>query len=146
MVASNVDRSAAETTVPLRCLLRYAALRRQDGAALDIKTVFLRAPLIQTGTEIIVKTPAIFRMAGCGSEFFWAVDRALYGLIISPKSWSTFRDKSLEQDFNVIINGEGRVAILAVYVDDLLCFGQTSVVTTVLDLWQRFGRCRLPSS
>ena len=93
------------------------------------------------------------------------VHHALYGLTTSPRSWSVFRDETLKtlelvvegskakitpltSDPNVweVCNEAGdRVALLAVYVDDLLCIGSAQAVKEVLEALGKVWKCTEPT-
>ena len=88
--------------VTLRTLLRFAGLRKLDLGIIDVKQAFLTAPLLSNGVQIVVMTPAMFRRHRICEEKYWSVHQALYGLTISPRSWSVHRDGTLtELRFNV---------------------------------------------
>ncbi|CAE7275199.1 RE1 [Symbiodinium sp. CCMP2456] len=85
----------------IRMLVRRAALMRGwDLATADVKAAFLQAPVIagQCGGKprvIVVKVPQIMRASGVCSERYWLVQKAMYGLAVSPKCWVTHRNKVL---------------------------------------------------
>ena len=82
--------------VLVRCCLRVCARRAWDLGALDITTAFLLAPLLyRESRPTIVKVPKIFLDASICRERYWRVDRAMYGLRTSPKSWSSYRDATM---------------------------------------------------
>ena len=112
----------------------------------------------------MVRTPSMFRQMGICDEEYWVVHHALYGLTTSPRSWSVFRDETLKNlelvvqgrkarisplasDPNVweVCSEEGdRVALLAIYVDDLLCIGSTAAVKEVLGALGKVWKCTEP--
>ncbi|CAE7523117.1 RE1, partial [Symbiodinium necroappetens] len=85
----------------IRMLVRRAAMRGDwDIATADVKAAFLQAPVIagQCGGKprvIVVKVPHILRASGVCSERYWLVQKAMYGLAVSPKCWVTHRNKVL---------------------------------------------------
>ena len=63
----------------------------------DVTTAFLNADIVTPNKEVIVvRAPAVFRMIGI-KEKCWRVRQALYGLDVSPRSWSLSRNKTLRQ-------------------------------------------------
>ena len=62
---------------------------------LDITTAFENADIVTPNKEVIVvKVPTVFRMIGIKEEC-WRVHKALYGLDVSPRSWSLSRNGTL---------------------------------------------------
>ena len=89
--------AAGADGVLVRCCLRLCAERSWDIGALDIRTAFLLAPLLyREARPTIVRVPRIFNLAKICEERFWRVDRAMYGLCTSPRSWSTYRDATMK--------------------------------------------------
>ena len=89
--------AAGADGVLVRCCLRVCARRSWDLGALDIRTAFLLAPLLyREARPTIVKVPRVFNIANICQEKFWRVDRAMYGLCTSPRSWSTYRDTTMK--------------------------------------------------
>ena len=81
----------------VRLLLRNAALRQWKVGTLDVTIAFLNADVVTPNKEVIVvKVPAVFRMIGI-KEKYWRACKALYGLDVSPRSWSLSRNKTLRQ-------------------------------------------------
>ncbi|CAE7765546.1 unnamed protein product, partial [Symbiodinium necroappetens] len=152
--------------VTLRTLLRFAGLRRLDLGIIDVKQAFLSAPLLSNGVQIVVMTPAMFRRHGICEEKYWSVHQALYGLTISPRSWSVHRDGTLSElrfdidgapvricpmtsDPNIwtVYREEDNsvVVYLALYVDDMLAVGETSHVSQTLDKLCQVWKCTEPA-
>ena len=78
--------------VLVRCCLRVCARRAWDLG----RTAFLLAPLLyREARPTIVRVPKVFLEAKICEERFWRVDRAMYGLCTSPKSWSSYRDTTM---------------------------------------------------
>ena len=89
--------AAGADGVLVRCCLRLCAERSWDIGALDIRTAFLLAPLLyREARPTIARAPRIFNLAKIREERFWRVDRAMYGLCTSPRSWSTYRDAAMK--------------------------------------------------
>eukprot|EP00439_Symbiodinium_sp_Y106_P078396 s749_g17.t1 len=143
----------------IRLLVRYAALKQWEIATTDVRTAFLNAPLVTPNQEIlIVRVPAILRTANICTERYWRLQRALYGLDVSPKSWAIFRNQTLKeivaltdgtpvtcfplpQDANLweirrLSDGE-TVAMLGIYVDDLAIVASSQMLETVVDTVRR---------
>ena len=143
----------------IRLLVRYAALKQWEIATTDVRTAFLNAPLVTPNQEIlIVRVPAILRTANICTERYWRLQRALYGLDVSPKSWVIFRNQTLKevvaltdgtpvtcfplpQDANLweirrLSDGE-TVAMLGIYVDDLAIVASSQMLETVVDTVRR---------
>ena len=152
--------------VTLRTLLRFAGLRRLDLGIIDVKQAFLSAPLLSNGVQIVVMTPAMFRRHGICEEKYWSVHQALYGLTISPRSWSVHRDGTLSElrfdidgapvricpmtsdpnIWTVYREEDNRVVVyLALYVDDMLAVGETSHVRQTLDKLCQVWKCTEPA-
>ena len=88
--------SGADST-QLRMILRVASLRQWHCLSLDVKSAFLLAPKAQ-GETVIVKPPRILEEAGLAQPGeHWLVSAAMYGLVTSPKDWSSFRDSELQK-------------------------------------------------
>eukprot|EP00435_Cladocopium_sp_Y103_P062154 s1305_g23.t1 len=69
-------------------------LKAWSAVTLDVKTAFLRAPKDHSSEVVIVQPPQIFILAGiCAPGTLWWVDRAMYGLITSPKEWLQYRNQ-----------------------------------------------------
>ena len=78
-------------------MLRNAALRQWKVGTLDVTMAFLNADIVTPNKEVIAaQIPAVFRMIGF-KEKYWKVRKALYGLDVSPRSWSLSRNKTLRQ-------------------------------------------------
>ena len=95
------EREAADVyaggvdTIQVRAILRRAACEGWPAMTLDVKSAFLLAPTSQKDC-IIVDPPRVMQEAGVVPwGHVWLVTGALYGLITSPKDWSTFRDSRL---------------------------------------------------
>ena len=81
----------------LGLVLRNAALRQWKVGTLGVAAAFLNADIATPSKEVIVgQVPAVFRMIGI-KENDWRVRKALYGLDVSPRSWSLSRNKILRQ-------------------------------------------------
>ena len=137
----------------VRMLVRLAGLRGLKIGSLDIKTAFLNAPVVTPNREtVVVRVPAILRASNTCSEKYWVVDKAIYGLDVSPRSWVIHRNGVLtgieslssgrkvrclpmEEDANVwvIVDTEldKVIVYLALYVDDVLIVGEEKAASEV---------------
>ena len=136
-------------------LIRYAALRQWEIATTDVRTAFLNAPLVTPNQEIlIVRVPNILRVANVCTERYWRLQRALYGLDVSPKSWVLYRNQTLREitsltdgtpvtcfpipeDANVwevrrCKDGE-TLAYIGIYVDDLAVVASANLLETIVE-------------
>ncbi|OLQ02768.1 Retrovirus-related Pol polyprotein from transposon TNT 1-94 [Symbiodinium microadriaticum] len=107
----------------------------------------------------------MFRRHRICEEKYWSVHQALYGLTISPRSWSVHRDGTLTElrfavdgapvrvrpmtsDPNIWIvyreEDHSVVVYLALYVDDMLAVGATSHVQQTLDKLCQVWKCTEP--
>ena len=101
---------------------------------------------------VIVRVPAILRAAQICAEKYWVVDKAIYGLDVSPRSWVVHRNQVLssiqklasgrevrclpiEEDANICVVVDATtdkiVTYLALYVDDVLIVGEEGVAEEV---------------
>jgi hypothetical protein len=114
----------------LRLLLALAASNDWDIHQMDVETAFLYGDLDE---EIYMEAPA-------GSRFpkgsVLRLNKALYGLKQAPRQWNKTLDafvrgqgfKRCVIDPSLYVRGSGSsIVLLAVYVDDLLIFGNDSV-------------------
>ena len=101
-----VYATGADST-QLRAILRLAALCQWECLSLDVKSAFLLAPKAQ-GETVIARPPKILEEAGLikpGEH--WLVNSAMYGLVTSPKDWSSYRDAELQKMEGVCTGGSG---------------------------------------
>ena len=137
----------------VRMLTPLAGLRDFKVGSLDIKTAFLSAPVITPNREtVIVRVPSILRTSQTCSEKYWVVDKSMYGLDVSPRSWVIHRNGVLagieslvtgrkvrclpmEEDANIWVIVDGAtdriVTYLALYVDDVLVVGSPGIAEEV---------------
>ena len=148
--------------VSLRCSLVLMVHHQWSAGVVDIKTAFLRAELEKEdlgAKRVIIRTPGLWRRLGICTETFWDVQRALYGLQISPAAWSRCRDRTLprlriateagiarllqlKSDGNIwaIVPAEAkepvdpsvRLGLLLVYVDDLMVLSTPQIISDVI--------------
>ena len=141
-------------SVALRVQLRMSAMESWEGAIVDVRKAFLYAPLkgnLSSDRVIVLTPPKVLVRTGLVSvEERWRVDKAVYGLEVSPSCWSRHRDKTMgqltwtDQGVKIVLKalksdpslwrivqvGQGptedvaalevTVGLIGVYVDDLL--------------------------
>ena len=148
--------------VSLRCCLVFMVHRQWSAGVVDIKTAFLNAELEKEdlGTKrVVIRTPSLWRRLGICTEMFWDVQRALYGLQISPAAWSRCRDRTLprlrlatssglvrliqfKSDSNIWaivpadagepVDPSQRLGLLLVYVDDMMVLSTPQIIGEVI--------------
>ena len=148
--------------VSLRCCLALMVHRKWSAGVVDIKTAFVNAELEKEdlGTKrVIIKTPGVWRRLGICTELFWDVQRALYGLQISPAAWSRCRDRTLprlrlntcsglvrllqfKSDGNIwaVVPADAeepsdpslRLGLLLVYVDDMMVLSTPQMIADII--------------
>ena len=136
-------------SLSLRCHLRVAGHRTVTHgwrtSLADIRTAFLLAPLREKTKRTFLRPPTVLRQAGFAAEGeFWEITGALYGMQESPADWASYRDETLPT-IGIWIQGKkiflersaydnnmwllrcpetsGLLAVLSIYVDDLLLSG-----------------------
>ena len=144
----------------LRFALKYGAEREWTSIILDIKVAFLNAPLnieADDAPVVVLKPPRIFIKLGLlkEGEYFLA-EKAVYGLRRSPRCWGLFRDGILGKmrtsrglrfepcyaDTNLwqILEGDKKVGLLMVYVDDIMVLSTPNhaedVVARIREEWE----------
>ena len=82
----------------IRIVLAEAAQRRDWGiSSMDVATAFLNAPMpIEENQRVFVRTPALLEQYKLiKPNTFWRLDKAIYGLRVSPRLWGKERDLQL---------------------------------------------------
>lgn len=170
LAANHSDHTSAGglDTVSVRAMVSEACHRSWDLTTVDVKTAFLQAPRRQTpGRITIVSPPSIARecqVLEFGSDEYWVVCGALYGLVESPADWSCYRDdtvRSIEwwsgvKRYRFAATPEAHlwkvmesipgcdqqetvVGYMGVYVDDLLLAASEDMTDRILaELGKRF--------
>lgn len=114
-------------------LLAYAAEKRMLVHQMDVVTAFLNGVLDE---EIYMKQPPGFCQPG-NERLVCKLNKSLYGLKQSPRCWnSSFTEQILAANFKqseadpcVFIRNEGaEIAIIAIYVDDLILITSSAKV------------------
>ena len=149
----------------VRALIRTAALRGWCLAGSDIRVAFLNAPKRDTTKITAMEVPTIFKHLGLAdAEDVWVIEKALYGLVSSPRDWGVHRDEVLptlrwhrniggavfegrfvhSKDENlwrlVEVNQETGIenwaGLMSVYVDDILVAGEPKTVKLAMEAIQ----------
>ena len=90
--------------IALRSALSIASRHRWQAASLDVKTAFLNADFNEGARPkeheeerlVMMQPPRIMvKMGFCAEGELWVIDRAMYGLRESPRSWSSYRDTAM---------------------------------------------------
>ena len=91
----------------LRAALTVASQFGFEGSVMDVRTAFLNAPMVLSGSKdengekmeprrAIIRPPALLILAGLAKpDEFYEVIMALYGYKESPKLWSDYRDQEI---------------------------------------------------
>ena len=141
----------------IRMVLAIAAELNLEVRQLDVKTAFLYA---DTEEEVYVKTAPGFETTNKDEvQLVMKLEKSLYGLAQSPQNWwKTIDPKLIEIGFVLlksdscvyIYNHNNTIAIITLYVDDLLVIGSNvRVIKTIkkkLKTTSRrvtWGMCRL---
>jgi len=119
----------------IRLLLALARKYRWKVKLVDIGNAYLNAPIEE---EIYMELPEGFKKVGKnGKPIVVRLRKALYGLKQAGRNWNQFLDKwlkehgfipsSVEPCLYICRKADGRILILAVYVDDILSAGDDSL-------------------
>ena len=149
----------------VRALIRTAALRGWCLAGSDIRVAFLNAPKRDTTKITAMEVPTIFKHLGLAdAEDVWIIEKALYGLVSSPRDWGIHRDEVLptlrwhRRIGDVVLEGrfvhskdenlwrlvevnketgtENWAGLMSVYVDDILVSGEPKTVKLAMEAIQ----------
>ena len=153
--------AAGADSAALRLLLKSAAEGEWNLLTVDVKVAFLNAPLVTSrrdGLEeaqvFALNPPSLLLRLGYAKEDeVWIAEKAMYGLRQSPRSWSIYRDTTLQE---MSIEGlrlrqttsepnlwvvedldQKMVGLILVYVDDLLISGCGAVPERILQAVRR---------
>ena len=148
--------AAGADSAALRLLLKCAAEGGWNLLTVDVKVAFLNAPLVTSRKDgndeaqvFALKPPSLLlRLSYAREDEVWIAGKAMYGLRQSPRSWSLYRDTTLQE---MSISGlrlrqtvsepnlwviedlqDKMVGLILVYVDDLLISGCGDVPERVL--------------
>ena len=149
----------------VRALIRTAALRGWSLAGSDIRVAFLNAPKRDTTKITAMEVPTIFKHLGLAdAEDVWIIEKALYGLVSSPRDWGIHRDEVLptlrwhRKIGDVVLEGrlvhskdenlwrlvevnketgtENWAGLMSAYVDDILVSGEPQTVKLAMEAIQ----------
>ena len=149
----------------VRALIRTAALRGWCLAGSDIRVAFLNAPKRDTTKITAMEVPTIFKHLGLAdAEDVWVIEKALYGLVSSPRDWGIHRDEVLptlrwHRDIGGVVfegrfvhskdenlwrlvevnqetGAENWAGLMSVYVDDILVAGEPKTVKLAMEAIQ----------
>ena len=145
-------------TISMRVAVKKAIQAGWEGAAADIRTAFLNAPIQAEeadldGSTVLIAPPYLLTKLGyTDPNECWMALKAMYGLRQSPKTWGDYRDATLgevswmngqeEVVFRPLVSDpnvwkivvrsdeleEEMKGVMLVYVDDLLILGEEGVV------------------
>ena len=75
-------------------MTRTAALKRWSIAGTDIRVAFLIAPKRNANKLTAMEVPTVFKRLGLAAQDdIWLIEKALYGLVSSPRDWCVHRDE-----------------------------------------------------
>ena len=146
----------------IRTMIRTAALKRWSLGGTDIRVAFLNAPRRDATKITAMEVPAIFQRLGLADQNdVWLIEKALYGLISSPRDWCVHRDEVLpvrrwhrheaELTFqgrivhskddnlwrlvetNLATSSEHWAGLMSVYVDDILIAAESETVKSAIE-------------
>ena len=146
----------------IRMMLGTSALKRWAVAGTDVKVAFLNAPKRSVDKLSAMEVPYVFKKLGLAeADEVWLIEKALYGLVASPRDWGLYRDETIptlrwhrEVDGDVLIGRfapsgddnlwrmpetstktgqESWAGLMLVYVDDLLMSGEAEVIKLAMD-------------
>ena len=79
-----------------RAQIRLASSKEWSIYGTDIRVAFLNAPRRDETKITAMEVPAVFRKLGLASPSdVWVIEKALYGLVGSPRDWCLYRDETL---------------------------------------------------
>ena len=146
----------------IRMMLRTTALQRWALAGTDVRVAFLNAPKRNINKLTAMEVPYVFKKLGLAAAGdVWLIEKALYGLVASPRDWCIYRDEVLPtlrwtrstdgEDYagrfvhsgddnmwrlvevNIKTGQETWAGLMSVYVDDLLVSAQPETIQAAMD-------------
>ena len=146
----------------IRMMLRTAALQRWALAGTDVRVAFLNAPKRNVNQLTAMEVPYVFKKLGLASASdVWLIEKALYGLVASPRDWCIYRDEVLPtlrwtrsadgedyvgrfahsgddnmwrlMEVNTKTGQETWAGLMSVYVDDLLVSAKPETLQAAMD-------------
>ena len=80
----------------IRMMIRQAAMQSWSLFGTDIRVAFLNAPKRDVTKITAMEIPRVFQKLNLAQTHeVWIIDKALYGLVTSPKDWGLHRDQTL---------------------------------------------------
>ena len=77
----------------IRAQIRLASSKDWAIYGTDIRVAFLNAPRRDDTKITAMEVPTVFRKLGLASpNDVWVIEKALYGLVGSPRDWCLYRD------------------------------------------------------
>ena len=161
--ASNEEKYAGGADgCQIRTMIRTAALKRWSMAGTDIRVAFLNAPKRNDKKITAMEVPYVFKRLGlAAADDVWLIEKALYGLVASPRDWCLYRDEIFPtlrwhrhaegDDFvgrfvhsgddnmwrllevNTRTGEEVWAGLMSVYVDDLLVSADQATIKAALE-------------
>jgi hypothetical protein len=115
----------------IRAILAFAAKEKWIVSQLDVKSAFLHGELVE---DIYVDQPLGYKKEG--DKKAYKLKKALYGLKQAPRAWYSkieayfnsekFEKCTHEHTLFVKYGSNGKLIIVSLYVDDLICTGNDS--------------------
>ena len=101
VVCGNYENAAADEKyaggadgMQIRTMIHTAALKGWIIAGTDIRVAFLNAPKRNANKLTAMEVPTVFKRFGLAtSDEIWLIEKALYGLVSSPRDWCLHRDE-----------------------------------------------------
>ena len=83
---------------------------------MDISTAFLNADLPLVQKRVVVRPPQVMVNYGIvDPNELWVAEKAIYGLRVSPKAWSDYRDEELAKI--EVKTKKGKLRLVQSYAD-----------------------------
>ena len=80
----------------IRAQIRLASSKNWSIYGTDIRVAFLNAPRRDVTKITAMEVPRVFKKLGlAGPNDIWVIEKALYGLVGSPRDWCLHRDETL---------------------------------------------------
>ena len=80
----------------IRMMIRQAAMQSWSLFGTDIRVAFLNAPKRDVTKITAMEIPRVFQKLNLAQTHeVWIIEKALYGLVTSPKDWGLHRDQTL---------------------------------------------------
>ena len=154
--------TAAANAESVRCALALASHRQWDAAVCDINSAFTLTPMTESDVTYAITVPRVITDSGyVGTDKAYILERVLYGLREAPRLWGGFRDRRISQAV-LYYKGEkcrfvpmhtdpavwrlcaerdqeGTLALMVIYVDDVMFLGNEEVLQLMYDWLTKGG-------